>query len=186
MFHLAIISSSVRTGRKSHRVALYLHRYLTENQLATAEILDLQAYNFPISEERLAFLPNPSPEIRQFSEKIKNADAVIVVTPEYNHGLPASLKNAIDLLYDEWRRKPVGLATVSSGAFGGVNVLTLLQVIFLRVKAVPSPVYFPVPKVQEAFDEAGQPSDPTATDKRACAFVRELLWFAEAFGKMNA
>lgn len=50
---------------------------------------------------------------------------------------------------------------------------------------MPSPVYFPVPKVQEAFDEAGIPADPVASDKRAAAFVKELLWFVEAFDKMK-
>lgn len=185
MFHIAIISSSVRIGRQSHRVAQYFFNYITENQLATAEILDLKAFNFPISEERLSRLTEPSESIKLFAEKIKNANAVIVVTPEYNHSIPASLKNAIDLLYDEWFRKPIGLATVSAGSFGGLNVLTQLQTIFLRVKAVPSPAIFPVPTVAKNFDENGAPADPATTDKRAAAFVRELLWFAEASRRMR-
>ncbi len=52
MPHIAIISSSVRTGRNSHRVALYFKNYLETNALATAEMLDLQVYNFPVFEER--------------------------------------------------------------------------------------------------------------------------------------
>ncbi len=185
MFHIAIISSSVRVGRKSHRVAHYFFNFIAENQLATVEILDLKELNFPVSEERLSRLTEPSESIKLFSEKVKNADAVIVVTPEYNHSIPASLKNAIDLLYDEWFRKPIGLATVSAGSFGGMNVLTQLQTIFLRVKAVPSSAIFPVPTVQNSFDENGVPADRAVTDKRAGTFVRELLWFAEAFGKMK-
>ena len=110
----------------------------------------------------------------------------VVVSPEYNHSMPASLKNAVDLLYDEWFHKPVGLVTASSGQFGGMNALVQLQTLFIRVKAVPSATIFPVPRVQDAFNEAGEPTDPEATNKRAAAFVKELLWFTTAFSKMKA
>ena len=186
MFHVAILSASVRTGRQSHKVALYFQRYLTENQLATTEMLDLKEFNFPLSVERLSYLPDPPENMKVFSEKIKNADAVIVVSPEYNQSMPASLKNAVDLLFNEWLHKPIGLATASSGAFGGVNALAQMQNLFLRVKAVPSSTTFPTPRVQDAFDDAGQPADRETTDKRAAAFVKELLWLAAAFQKMKA
>ena len=92
MPHITIISSSIRTGRNSHRVALYFKNYLTENKLATVEILDLAAYNFPLFDERLRLQKNPSEGLLDFAEKIKAADGVIIVTPEYNGGYPASLK----------------------------------------------------------------------------------------------
>ena len=60
MKRIAILSSSVRTGRLSHRVALYLQHYLTANELAETEILDLKAYDFPLFEERFAFLDRKS------------------------------------------------------------------------------------------------------------------------------
>ena len=186
MRHVAISSSGIRTGRRSHKVALYFQRYITDNQLATVELIDLKEANLPLSEERLSFLSDPAPEITSFAEKIKKADAVLVVSPEYNHSIPAGLKNAIDLLYEEWYRKPVALATVSSGMFGGVNALTLLQVIFIRVKAIPTAEVFPVPKVKDAFDAEGNPSDKESTDKRAARFVNDLLWFAEAVAKMKS
>ncbi len=185
MFHIAIISCSVRIGRESHKVAKYFQKYITDNNLATAEILDLKVYNFPVVEERLAYHPSPSPEMKQFSEKIISAQAVIVVTPEYNGGYPSSTKNAIDLLVKEWYHKPIGIATASSGNFGGVNCIALLQNIFLRIKAVPVPVTFPVPMVQDNFNTEGEPKDKPGTDKRASIFIKELLWFAEAFGKMQ-
>ena len=185
MFHIAIISGSIRIGRQSHNVAKYFKNYITENNLATTEILDLKEFNFPVLEERLSHTPEPSASAKLFSEKIKKADAVIVVFPEYNSGYPASLKNAIDLLYDEWHHKPIGLASISSGAFGGVNALALVQTIFLKIKAVPVPVTFPVPVVQNNFDENGNAKDKATTDKRAAAFLKEILWFTEAFSKMK-
>lgn len=186
MFHIAIISSSVRIGRQSHKVALYFEKYINENKLASCEILDLKEFNFPVLEERLSHTPNPGPKEKLFSEKVKNADAIIVVFPEYNGGYPASLKNAVDLLYDEWYHKPIGLASVSAGGFAGVNALSLIQTIFLKIRAVPVFPPFPVPTVQNSFDDEGNATtNKEATDKKAAALLKELLWFTEAFSKMK-
>lgn len=185
MFKIAIISGSVRTGRKTHHVAKYFNNYIIENKLADPEILDLKEFDFPVFEERLIYQKDPSEKAKLFSEKIKNADAVIIISPEYNGGYPASIKNAIDLLVKEWYHKPVGLVSVSSGGFGGVNSLALLQTVLLKIKAVVVPAPFPVPKVEENFDENGRALDREATDKRAAAFMKELLWFCEAFNKMK-
>ena len=114
MSKIAILSSSVRVGRNSDRVALYFKKYIEDNKLAAAEILDLNVYQFPIFNERLKFQPNPSAQTLDFAEKIKSSDGVIIVTPEYNGGYPAALKNVVDLLYDEWHRKPTAIATVSN------------------------------------------------------------------------
>ncbi len=184
MPHIAIISSSVRTGRQSHRVALYFKNYLESNKLATAEVLDLAAYNFPVFDERLKHQKDPAAATLDFAEKIKSADGVLIVTPEYNGGYPASLKNVIDLLYDEWRRKPIAISTVSAGAFGGSQVITSLQFSLWKIQAWTVPAMFPVPKVQEMFDENGTPADPVATDKRATGFINELLWCVEASKRM--
>jgi NAD(P)H-dependent FMN reductase len=184
MYKIAIISGSVRTGRQSHLVAEYFFNYITDNKLGDAEILDLKEYNFPVLEERLSKMPSPGSKELLFSEKINSADIVIVVFPEYNGGYSASIKNAIDLLYNEWYHKPVGLVSVSSGGFAGVNALALLQSIFLKIKAVPAAT-FPVPVVQNSFDEKGNAINKEATDKKAAAFMKELLWFAEAFSKMK-
>jgi NAD(P)H-dependent FMN reductase len=184
MPHIAIISSSVRTGRNSHRVALYFKNYLETNQLATVELLDLQAYNFPLFEERLRLQKDPPAKVLEFAEKIKAAEGVIIITPEYNGGYPASLKNVVDLLYDEWHRKPVAIATVSDGIFGGTQVITSLQFSLWKIRAWTVPAMFPVPKVKEVFNEDGTPADKAATDKRAAVFISELLWCIEARNKM--
>ena len=63
---IAIISSSVRTGRASHRVALYLKNYLQNNELATVQMLDLNEYKFPVFDERLKYQQDPSAEMLDF------------------------------------------------------------------------------------------------------------------------
>jgi len=182
---IAIISPSVRRGRNSHRVALYFKRYLEDNKLAAAEILDLKEYNFPLFDERLHHQLDPAPGVLQFAEKIKSADGVIIVTPEYNGGYPASLKNVIDLLTDDWRRKPVAISTVSDGVFGGTQVLTSLQFSLWKIRAWTVPAMYPVPSVNKTFDESGVPADVVAAERRAAAFTAELLWCIEAREKMN-
>jgi NAD(P)H-dependent FMN reductase len=185
MPHIAIISASLRTGRYSHRVALFFQQYIKEKNLASAEILDLAQYQFPVFEERLKYQPAPSAQVLDFADSIMKADGVIIVTPEYNGGYPAALKNVIDLLYDEWHRKPIGIATASNGAFGGSQVLTALQFSLWKIRAWVVPAMFPVPKVQEAFDETGNALDKASTEKRAQSFLKELLWCITAKSKME-
>lgn len=186
MSKISILSSSVRVGRNSNRVALYFKKYIEDNKLAEAEIIDLNEYQFPIFNERLKFQTNPTPQTLEFAEKIKSADGVLIVTPEYNGGYPAALKNVIDLLYDEWHRKPTAIATVSAGPFGGTQVITSLQFSLWKMKAWTVPAMFPVPKVEEGFDELGNATDKAGTDKRAGVFIKELLWCIEATNKMKA
>lgn len=184
MPHIVIISSSVRTGRKSHRVALYFKNYLETNNLATADILDLKEYNFPLFDERLQYQKDPAAATLGFAAKIKSAEGVLIVTPEYNGGYPASLKNATDVLYEEWYRKPVALATVSGGVFGGTQVITSLQFSLWKIRAWTVPAMFPVSKVEDSFTEDGTPKDKTDMDKRAFRFINELLWCIEAKKRM--
>lgn len=181
---IAIISPSVRNGRNSHRIALYFLDLIKEMKLSDVEILDLLQYNFPLFNERLKFQESPSPEMIDFSDKIKSADGVIIITPEYNGGYPASLKNAIDLLTDEWRRKPVVFVTVSDGNFAGTQVITSIQFSLWKLGAFTVPSTLRLPNIKSTFDEAGRPADKTETDKRASALVKELLWFIEAKKRM--
>jgi len=185
MPHITILSSSIRTGRKSNRVALYFKQFIEVNKLATAQILDLKEYNFPVFEERLRLQKNPSAEMLDFASKIKSAEGILIVTPEYNGGYPSALKNVIDLLYEEWHRKPVAIATVSDGPFGGSQVITSLQFALWKMRAWTVPAMFPVPKVGESYNEEGVPADPAAADKRAHAFIGELLWCMNAKSKME-
>lgn len=182
---IAIISSSIRTGRNSHRVALFFESYIKEHKLGDTKLLDLNEYQFPVFEERLKFMKDPMKKAVEFADDIKKADAVLIVTPEYNGGYPASLKNVIDLLTGEWKRKPIAISTVSSGAFGGSQVITSLQFSLWKQGAIVVPAMFPVPNVEKSYDEKGTPADKEVTEKRAKTFLEELLWFAEAKQKMQ-
>jgi NAD(P)H-dependent FMN reductase len=176
MPHISIILSSVRIGRNSPRVAYFFKKYLEENKLASTEILDLKEYNFPLFDERLSRQESPLPKAVEFAEKIRSSDGVIIVTPEYNGGYPASLKNAIDLLYNEWYHKPVAISTVSDGNFGGSQVLVSLQFVLWKMKASTVTATFPVPDVNDSFDEYGNITGNQQFEKRAANFIKELFW----------
>ncbi|MEO7444426.1 MAG: NADPH-dependent FMN reductase [Ferruginibacter sp.] len=176
MKKILIISSSIRTGRKSNRVGYYFRNYLLREKIAEPIMADLAEYNFPLFEERLKYTPDPPQNLLDWASAVKNADGIILITPEYNGGYPASLKNAIDVLYEEWEHKPVAIVTVSSGNFGGTQVITSLQFTLFKMKARTVTAMYPVPNIEKAFDENGKAQNQEATDKRTEVFIRELMW----------
>jgi NAD(P)H-dependent FMN reductase len=185
MAQISIISSSVRNGRNSHRVALFLQNYIAENNLAEPEIIDLKEYKFPVFDERLRLQKTPTERMIQFADKIKLSDGIIIVTPEYNGSIPASLKNVIDLLYDEWYHKPVAIATVSTGAFGGSQALITLQFVLWKMHAWTVPAMLTIANATEAFDEEGTAADTGKMAKLVSSFVSELYWCMEANKRMT-
>lgn len=186
MMHIAILSASVRRGRNSHRVALYFENYIKAHDLATVDMIDLASYDFPVFHERLQYMPDPAQDILDFQQRIHHADGILLVTPEYNGGYPASLKNVVDLLYKEWQRKPIAMTTVSAGPFGGAQVTTSLLFSLWKIGAWVVPAMFPVPQVQNNYDENGVPRDKEATDKRAQKFISELIWCITAKRSMDS
>lgn len=179
MLYIPVILGSTRRGRQSVKVAKYVVRELAATGRAEIELLDLQEYNFPIMEERLRMRDDPPARVQEFSDKLNRADAIVIVTPEYNNGYPGVLKNALDYFYPEYRRKPFGIVTVSAGGFGGLNCLMLLRQVIFGLGAFSIPSSLPISKVQTSFDEDGNLLDQSYT-KRTAAFFDEVLWFAEA------
>jgi NAD(P)H-dependent FMN reductase len=179
MLSIPVILGSTRRGRQSVKVAKFLARKLNETGKAKTEILDLAEYNFPIMEERLRFRDDPPPRLQEFAGKIAAADAIAIVTPEYNNGYPGVLKNALDYLLPEYKRKPFGIVTVSGGGFGGLHCLTQLRGVTFALGGYPVPASVPVSLVKTSFDDDGVPKDP-AYEQRADAFLAEFLWLTEA------
>jgi NAD(P)H-dependent FMN reductase len=185
MFYIPIILGSTRRERQSLKVARFIHERMRRYEQIETEILDLLEYDFPIMEERLRLRDDPPPGLREFSEKIARADSLVIVTPEYNNGYPGVLKNALDYLLPEYHRKPIAIVTVSAGGFGGLNCLAQLRLVTLGMGAFPLPASLPVSRVQDSFDEDGNPKDPSY-EKRAKSFIAEVLWFTEAIVTQKA
>lgn len=180
---MPVIVGSVRRGRLSIRVARFMQRRLQEAGME-APLLDLAEINLPIMEERLHMRDDPPPGLAPFARAVAESDGVVVVSPEYHGSIPGVLKNALDYLRGEWERKPVGIVTVSGGGFGGVQVHNHLQLLFLRLKAVPVAAVA-VSNVGESFDEDGNAME----QRYEAGFVRfldTLSWYARALSAAEA
>jgi NAD(P)H-dependent FMN reductase len=179
MYYIPILLGSIRRDRESIKVAKFVARTMSAFSSVQTELLDLKALNMPMMEERLRFRNDPPASVDEFSLRIARADAIIIVTPEYNSGYPGVLKNALDYLKDEYRRKPFGIITVSSAWSGGILCLASLRQVILHLGGVPIPATLPIPKVQDVFDNEGNPRD-SKWNRRAQSYLEELLWFTEA------
>jgi NAD(P)H-dependent FMN reductase len=176
---IAVILGSVREGRQSHKVAHELANRFATQEGVEVELIDLADVNLPIMSERLNKMPNPPANIVQFSKSVDSADAIVLVSPEYNGSYSGVLKNAVDYLLKEFNRKPIGVATVAGGKFGGLNATHQMQSLILHLGAFPMPMKLLVPFVQNAFDAEENLTDETLT-KSFDTYVKEFIWFAEA------
>src|ERR1700722_14062339 len=153
MYYIPIICGSTRRDRQSIKVARFVLARLQQRAGMQTELLDLLELNFPIMEERLHRRDDPPPGLKEFGEKIGRADAFVIVTPEYNNGSPGVLKNTLDYLLPEYERKPVGIATVSAGSYGGINCLAQLRLVVIGMGAFPIPENLAVSKINESFND---------------------------------
>ncbi|MBW4597993.1 MAG: NAD(P)H-dependent oxidoreductase [Brasilonema angustatum HA4187-MV1] len=187
--YIPVLLGSYRTGRQSVKVAQFI---LEELRLwdskagrssvlrVQTELIDLHEYGLPILEERLNETSNPPPTVLQFCSKLGQADGVLIVTPEYKGGYPGVLKNALDYLEPQaLRYKPIGICTVSSGGFGGLDCLSQLRLICLALGGLPIPDKLPISNVQDFFDEKGDLRNSSFKAKLE-SFLKELVWYTEA------
>ena len=170
---LAVIVGSTREGRFAPTVARW---FVSQARLDPFDIdlVDLAELDLP------AVLPaRPGPTVYAYVERIDRADAFVVVTPEYNHGYPAALKQAIDLANHEWRAKPVGFVSYG-GMSGGVRAVEQLRPVFAELHAVTvrDAVSFHLARSQ--FAAAGQPVDPDRPSRAAGTMLGQLAWWARA------
>ena len=107
------------------------------------------------------------------------ADGFVVVAGEYNHSVPAALKNLLDHFQSEYHYKPSAIVTYSAGPFGGVRGLVNLRGILAELGTPAIPSSFPVMRVQNAFDEDGTALDSNY-DKFVVRFLDEYEWYARA------
>ena len=178
--YIPVLLGTTRIERQSVRVARFILRKLGEYETVKTELIDLAHYNIPPLERRLSQMSHPPSGLRVFSDALRRAEGLLIVAPEYKNAYPGVLKNAFDYLEkDVFRYKPIGICTVSSGRFGGMQCLTQLRLVCLAMGGLPIPAKFPISKVQEVFDADGIPRDPSLEEKLD-AFLGELQWYTEA------
>ncbi|KXP08019.1 NAD(P)H-dependent oxidoreductase [Tsukamurella tyrosinosolvens] len=133
---IAVITGSTRPGRRTDQVAVWVHRRATDHLHGRAEVVtvDLADQDLPLLDEPLpaAFGEYRHPHTRRWAELVGAFDGFVFVVPEYNHSMPAAVKNAIDYLYAEWNDKAAGF--VSFGIHGGVRAAEHLRLVLAETK----------------------------------------------------
>ena len=175
--HILVIAGSTRQGRNGDKVVRWLMSRLEARSDATFELADLRELALPFFDAPAGPAYGPvAAEARSWAARVANADGFIVVTPEYNHGYPAPLKNALDHLYHEWAHKPAAIVTYG-GVAGGYRAAEQLRQVLVELKMVPVREQVGVPAIRAAFDDAGEPRD-AALEGALDAMMAELLWWA--------
>ncbi len=177
MLNVLVILGSVRRGRMSERVATFVMNRLAAAEGISAELVDLAVLDLPIMEERLGRIETPPPGVPELGAKIEAADALVIVSPEYNHGYPGVLKNALDYFYAQYKNTPVALVTLSNGGHGGVNAWAQLVTVFVQLGAIVLPATIAVSNVEKTFSPEGEALDP-AYVKRTDRMISDLIWLA--------
>src|SRR3989440_9280605 len=121
MLKVGIITGSTRPNRKSLEVAKWVLGAARKRSDAEYEIVDIKDFELPLLDEPMppSMGRYQQPHTKRWAAKIASLDAFVFVSPEYNHGIPAALKNAIDFLFAEWKDKAAGF--VSYGGAGGAR-----------------------------------------------------------------
>ena len=187
MLKLQIIVGSTREGRNADPVYRWLLPASQSHGAFEVETLDLRDWPLPMFQETIATVgdfANPTysdPLVKCWNEKIGEADAYIILSPEYNHSVPAVLKNAIDSVFFSFRfrQKPVAFVAYSLGYTAGARAIEHLTQIMVETEAIPVRTPTLVPYVTSAFDEEGRPANPALTVTLA-VMLDDLAWLGKA------
>jgi NAD(P)H-dependent FMN reductase len=157
---LVVITASTRAGRIGPVVARWFARQAERRHDVSVDPVDL--------------LDGPLPP-----ERVACADAVVIVTPEYNHSFPGPLKTAIDELHGEWCAMPVGFVSYG-GLSGGLRAVEQLRVVFAELHAVTIRETVSFHGVHLQFGGEGELKNPAAAEAAAHTLLEQLTWWSDA------
>lgn len=178
---LALILGTVRVGNKSQHVATFVQKIIAKNFPEIGlTLVDPRTLNFTLHDEGEQAA---RPELRQIMQE---ADAYVIVSPEYNHSYPGSLKYLLDTCFAEYAHKPAGIVGVSNGPWGGVRMVEALIGVLRTMKIVPIKYDVNVTHCDETVSENGL-TNPEDWERRVMGMMNELLWMAEVlkWGREN-
>jgi NAD(P)H-dependent FMN reductase len=183
---LLIVIASTRPGRVGLPVADWFAEQAAAHGAFELEVADLAELDLPLLDE-----PN-HPRLRQYTKDhtrawsaiVEGADAIVMVTSEYNYGYPAALKNAIDYLHNEWRYKPVGFVSYGGVAAGTRAVQQLKQVVS-ALSMMPIAPSVNIPFVQQFLDDNRAIQGNEVMLQAASDMLDELLRVQEALAPLR-
>lgn len=174
-----LMIGSTRTDRFGPTPAAWAAQQARAREDIELDVVDLAEQALPVvlmGNDEHAPLPD---QVAPLSKRIRAADAVVLVTPVYNKGYPASLKNAIDWFHDEWAATPVGFVSYG-GRTGGIEAVEQLRGVFVELNTMTIRNVLSFPNFWEHFDDNGAPVNPTGATAAATEFYDQLTWWARA------
>ncbi|MCL3992193.1 NADPH-dependent FMN reductase [Streptomyces lavenduligriseus] len=173
---IGVIIGSVRTGRFADKVAQWFLSEIGRRDDMDVHVVDLSEPAL-VAELKLTLdTTEPGEGTLSLAQRIGGLDGYVVLTPEYNHGYPASLKLAIDYVHREWRAKPVGFVSYG-GMAGGQRAVEQLRQVFAELHAVTLRDTVSFHMAWSQFDEEGRPKDADGVGKAASVLLDQLAWW---------
>jgi len=171
---IALIYGSTRPGRLCDKVASW-----AASQISATQAFELDAIDPASPEARSTEKSRESLNLAWLRQHIGAADAFIVVTPEYNHGYPASLKSLIDSVGPEWHAKPVAFVSYG-GISGGIRAAEQLRQVFAEMHAVTIRDSVTFAMAWKQFDSNGSLKNPDRAERQMQTVLKRLAWWANA------
>lgn len=174
---IEIISGSPRINSVTHRVALYLKNWLSQNSQHEVDIIDMKDWPVPPIQS-VWVSPEKAPvEFQPLAKRMFDADAFILVSPEYNGSYSPAMKNLLDH-FPKQHHKPLGIVTASPGAMGGMRASQQLLLLVPALFGIVSPYMLVVPAVDKKFSPDGDLLDDSFQNA-VHNFISEFLWLSE-------
>jgi NAD(P)H-dependent FMN reductase len=172
---LGIIFGSNREGRFGEIVGRWFVGQASRRENMFVDVIDLLHVDLPMRLSR-----DRTPAVRAYVARLDRADAFVIITPEYNHGYPAGLKQAIDVAHEEWRAKPVAFVSYG-GMSGGLRAVEQLRQVFAELHTMTIRDTVSFHNVWPLFDElSGEPVDARQCNAAADLMLDQLCWWATA------
>jgi len=190
---LQVIVGSTRPTRAADKVVPWVVNRAALHEAFETEVIDLRDWQLPMFSEHMGSIGDPHDPsysdliVRQWNRKIAEADAYLVITPEYNHSVPGELKNAIDSVFVSFafRNKPMAMVGYSGGIGGAIRAIEHLAQIAVEVEAVPLRSTVVLPFVDKAFTDDGEPAEQ-ATEVSLQILLDDLAWWGAALRDARA
>jgi NAD(P)H-dependent FMN reductase len=185
MPNISVIVGSTRQGRFSEKPAQWIFRHLQNREKIEARLLDLRDFPMPFFDQAAPpAMPGRAPYenevVKRWTAEIAAADGFVFVTPEYNFGPSAVLKNAIDWVYPEWNRKAAAFVSYGS-AMGARSVQQLREAaIELQIAPVRSSVHIPVATLWAHYQGGDVDKGLAELETPAKTMIDDLLWWTTA------
>ena len=181
---LVVVIGSTRPGRFGPTVAGWFAARARQDSRYVVDVLDLAETPLPAAFGDVADRSEQE-MVAAVAGRLDAADAFVIVTPEYNHSFPASLKNALDWLGGPWRGRPVGFVSYG-GLSGGLRAVEQLRLVLAELHATTLRETISFHNHWERFDDSGEPRDREATEAAATRFLNQLAWWGEGLRQARA